>query len=354
MEWGKFMEKHGKRQFFKRHLRMKPKSFEKLLSYIKDDIQPNERMAEMRGGAIIADIRLYCTIRWLAGGLYSDIMIQAGISKASFYRIVWETIEAIATSKHEALQITFPQTKIECEEAAKGFLSISRHGAINNCVSVVDGFLLGIDKFFSDHYKCSGFNVQAACDHHCRFTYIAVAGPGIMDDNDAIDECKLGQLVENLPSGYVVIGDAAYTSTEQMAAIFFGVDKSKPDYDNFNYYASQCLIRIEMTLGLMIKKWGILQRLSTTKLSNDKWMVRAIARLHNFIINERLEAGESTYKEDDAAVVGCIKTFRRSHQKNSIGGSGGFGGSSAARLSMVQRVKTMGLTRPAKNTIVSA
>ena len=94
LEWGKFTKKHGKRQFFKRHLRMKPKSFKKLVSFIKDDIQPNERMAEMRGGAIIPEIRLYCTIRWLVGGSYSDIMIQAGISKGFFYRILWQTIRA--------------------------------------------------------------------------------------------------------------------------------------------------------------------------------------------------------------------------------------------------------------------
>jgi hypothetical protein len=39
-----------------------------------------------------------------------------------------------------------------------------------------------------------------------------------MGDNDAIDERKLGQPVENLPFGYVVIVDAAYTPTEYMAA----------------------------------------------------------------------------------------------------------------------------------------
>jgi hypothetical protein len=48
-------------------------------------------------------------------------MIQLGISKPSFYRVVWVTIKAIATSKHEGLQIKFPQTEGECKEAAAGF-----------------------------------------------------------------------------------------------------------------------------------------------------------------------------------------------------------------------------------------
>jgi hypothetical protein len=100
-----------------------------------------------------------------------------GISKLSFNRVVWETITAIATSKREELQIRFLQTEAECKEAAAGFESVSRKGAINNCVSVVDGFLLGIQtppksqvsnvrSFFSGHYKCSGSNIQAAGDHH--------------------------------------------------------------------------------------------------------------------------------------------------------------------------------------------
>jgi hypothetical protein len=87
------------------------------------------------------------------------------------------------------------------------YKGVSYKGVINNCVSVVDGFLLGIQtpsksqvsnvrSFFSGHYKCSGLNVQAAGDHHSRFTYIAVAGPGVMGDNDAIGECTLEKLID--------------------------------------------------------------------------------------------------------------------------------------------------------------
>jgi hypothetical protein len=95
-----------------------------------------------------------------------------------------------------------------------------------------------VRSFFSGHCKCSGLNIQAASDHHCRFIYIALAGPGVMGDSDAINECKLGELVQNLPEGYVVIGDAAYIPSEHMASIFHGVEKTKPLYDNFNYFAS--------------------------------------------------------------------------------------------------------------------
>jgi hypothetical protein len=176
-----------------------------------------------------------------------------------------------------------------------------------------------------------------------------------MGDNDAMSECGLEKFIENVPGGYVVIGDAAYTPTEHMAPIFSGVDKSRPDFDNFNFYASQCRIRIEMTFGLMTKKSGILQRLLTTKLTNDKWLIICIARLHNFVINERLSSGQqSAFKVGDRAVDAALALVERSHhQTPETEGSVRHRGNSTARLLMVQRVKDKGLERPAKNTIPS-
>ncbi len=42
-----------------------------------------------------------------------------------------------------------------------------------------------------------------------------------------------------------------------------------------------------MAFGLMVKKWGILQRPITIHMQNIKHLILAIARLHNFCINER-------------------------------------------------------------------
>jgi len=43
-----------------------------------------------------------------------------------------------------------------------------------------------------------------------------------------------------------------------------------------------------MAFGLMLKKWGILQKPITTKVKQIKHLLLAIAHLHNFCINERL------------------------------------------------------------------
>jgi DDE superfamily endonuclease len=114
-----------------------------------------------------------------------------------------------------------------------------------------------------------------------------------MNDNQAIHEVDIGQLIENLPLGYCVLGDTAYTATKQLIPMYYGEDKLKPKFDNFNFYGSQLRIRIEMAFGMMTRKWGIYWRpLLVGLVDQIKYIVEVIARLHNFCINKRiLEAG---------------------------------------------------------------
>ena len=150
---------------------------------------------------------------------------------------------------------------------------------------MVDGYLLRIKvpcrwevgnvrSYFSGHYQCYGINIQAVADHHSRFIYLATAAPGVTPDRDAVKEphCSLSSHIESLPFGYCVIADAAYEATEHMVPVYQGLEKLKPKYDNFNFFASQCRIRVEMAFGLMQTKWGILLRPVGCRLHNVAWM----------------------------------------------------------------------------------
>jgi hypothetical protein len=44
---------------------MSQESFEKLLSYVRDDLKVNETMANLRGGTILPELCLYVTLRYL-------------------------------------------------------------------------------------------------------------------------------------------------------------------------------------------------------------------------------------------------------------------------------------------------
>jgi DDE superfamily endonuclease len=240
-------------------------------------------MAALRGGAIIPKLRLFVTLRYLAGGTYLDFIFETGISSSSFYSIVWATIGVIRRCPQ--LSISLSSKMNEIFEAAEGFQSISTNGAIIYCVGVVDCYHLenntpskkdagNVRNFFSGHFQSYGINVQAVCDHQCCFTYIGVAGPGNMEDRYAFNVNSLGENIESLPGLFCVIGDCAYMPTEHLVPIYRG------DYARIrrnDFYASQLRIRIEMAFAKMVKKWAILQNKLSIKMENIHRLVVAIA-----------------------------------------------------------------------------
>ena len=96
-------------------------------------------------------------------------------------------------------------------------------------------------------------------------------------------------LVEDLPSDYALIADVAYAPSEQCLPMFYGSSrKNNARNDNYNYYASQLRIRIEMAFGMMTRKWLILDSPVKTNFNKSILMIYCIARLHNYCINQRL------------------------------------------------------------------
>jgi hypothetical protein len=293
------------------------------------------------------------------------------VSVPSLYRVVWKTIRAINNTKgHPAdttalLSINFPSSVEEAEEAALGFQSMSTQNCIWNCVTAIDGYHLQITtpskkdaknvrSFYSGHYQTYRVNVQASCDHNCKFSFIGVAGPGALGDREALQQVSLGSLIEKLPALFCAIGDCAYCPTEHLVPIFRGSQAKYHKNDNFNFYASQLQIRIEMLFELMVKKWGVLGCPVSVKLANAKHLVLAIARLHNFCIDKRISLKtalgnqvvvftptnvafdhHSTMLRDDTA----IEEFEEMANKFE-------GGRCYNRERMVDKIQALQLTRP--------
>ena len=74
---------------------------------------------------------------------------------------------------------------------------MSSQAATKGCVACLDGYLHqikvpsssetgNVKAYFPGHYKTYGINVQAVCDHKCRFVYAALAAPGGTNDIAAI------------------------------------------------------------------------------------------------------------------------------------------------------------------------
>lgn len=341
-------------------------SFNKLLAYIYDSLIVKEVMANNRGGPIIPELCLFCTLRYLSGGSYLDLCDIAGISSSSFYRVVWKTIDAIINCPE--LAIKFPSTRTEIQLAIDGFASISFCEAIRNCALVIDGYLVrirtpskhdvgNVRSYFSGHYQCYGVNVQAGCDHNSRFVFFAFASPGVTADRYAVKHCNLFKLIDTLPLGICGIGDAAYEATEHLVPIYQGVDRTRPKCDNFNFFASQLRIRIEMAFGIMQSKWCILQRPLQMKIENAKDMMQAIARLHNFVIDERLLQNEQDQaSSQEISSPGYMPSVPHDENGDPIDTEAVFAGiagrgQSHLREKMAERVEALGLQRPVSNRL---
>lgn len=126
----------------------------------------------------------------------------------------------------------------------------------------------------------STLNIQGACNHLCRFVFFGGAAPGVTGDRQALNSCPfLGNMIESLPGFSMLSGIVQPCApTEHMIPIFGGPSAIVPNNSHFNFYASQCRIRIEIAFGLMVQKWGsILKRPLTCRLRNDRHVVVSIA-----------------------------------------------------------------------------
>jgi hypothetical protein len=124
---------------------------------------------------------------------------------------------------------------------------------------------------------------------------MAVAAPGSQPDINALNRTNLPRMLAALPLGFFIIGDNAYPPSEHLVPVFGGGDHLNEDNDNFNYYLSQCRIRVEMAFGLMTQRWGVLARpLRINPRSIGRLMI-TIARIHNYTINHNQDLVNESY-----------------------------------------------------------
>jgi hypothetical protein len=101
-----------------------------------------------------------------------------------------------------------------------------------------------------------------------------------MGNRDAINQALLGSLIEALPGLFCAIGDCAYTPSEHLVPMCQGDMAKMARYNNFNFFASQLQIQIEMAFGLMVKKWGILVHLAEVRIGRTYSSARRFGFLH--------------------------------------------------------------------------
>lgn len=86
---------------------------------------------------------------------------------------------------------------------------------------------------------------------------------------------------------YFVVADNAYPQSRAVLTPFNQAElHNRPDRDSYNFYLSQCRIRIEMAFGLLVNKWRIPKRPLCVQLKYAPHLIHACMRLHKFCINQ--------------------------------------------------------------------
>jgi len=223
---------------FRKMFRMNRDSFEKLYQTLEPLLHtPNAAMARWSSGSFVTKkTKLYCTLRWLAGGSYLDKCIAYGVSRSSFFSksektgIVLPVIDAI----NVAFQIGLPRSTEKLSHLANGFTRCT-NGELFGCVSAIDGWVyrtrkphqseVGNVMAYRNRHDCWGLVVLAGCDADCHYNIFSCMYSGSTNDCLAWNICTASKIVEHddWPSNYYVIGDEALVCTNNFWPLILGM-----------------------------------------------------------------------------------------------------------------------------------
>ncbi|WP_288993171.1 transposase family protein [uncultured Marinobacter sp.] len=197
-------------------------------------------------------------------------------------------------------------------------------------------------------------------DAYCRFTAFSATSPGGTNDALAFLKWKFSKYLKDLMEAFIVLGDNAYVIDYNLLTPFdkceMGADWRTKDV--YNFYFSQLRIRIEMSFGLLVNKWGLLQKPLKVDISKVSHVIHVCMRLHNFCVDERMldDSGYSVDNEIDNIIATTMTNPEDffycatvdSTMPNEINHSLGH----SIRQMLVDRISSLNMTsRPASNMI---
>jgi hypothetical protein len=267
-------------------------------------------------GTISTSVRLACALRYYAGGSVYDIMSSYGISHTEVFESVWYVVDAVNAS----FNINYPRNHDEQKKIAAEFKAVSAV-EFDVCAGAIDGILIwilkppledaeavGVDqmKFMCGRKHKYGLNCQAVCDVRGRFLDMSIICGGASSDLVAFEGSDLKKLLDDgiLAHNLCLFGDNAYINSQYMVTPY--PNTSGGARDNYNYFHSQLRIRIECAFGMFVQRWGMLRTAIPCNVSVPKTisLVLALAKLHNFCIDEAEVIPANLLSQDEQNITG--------------------------------------------------
>ena len=74
--------------------------------------------------------------------------------------------------------------------------------------------------------------------------FFGVVGPGSMNDNRSYKKCGLDEVIDNLPQVYYILGDVAYSLSNNLLIPFVGSHMDDIAKDAYNCFLLQLRIHL--------------------------------------------------------------------------------------------------------------
>lgn len=299
---------------FKRRFRMHRWQFDFICNSIRHNIEPDDagKLQAIRsaGSYVPAELRLAATLRILAGGSYLDASDLFAIAASSIWAsTVWPTCEAICNCP-ELDNIHFPfddEMKLR-EHEATFRKTAGRHWPGPGTVAAGDGCAFGVQQPASEqvggdvhsHHTRKyewAFGFILFCDAKCNIMSVEATHVSSAHDAEMYGAGKVYEAIRagRLPAWAHVVMDSAFACTEQELVPWQrGKNGLSKDKDAFNYYLSSQRQCVERVFGILQARWGILWRPLRCDFDKVKFLVIALCRLHNYIIQDSDLASRQT------------------------------------------------------------
>eukprot|EP00602_Paraphysomonas_sp_CaronLab_P012283 CAMPEP_0185042836 /NCGR_PEP_ID=MMETSP1103-20130426/42581_1 /TAXON_ID=36769 /ORGANISM="Paraphysomonas bandaiensis, Strain Caron Lab Isolate" /LENGTH=363 /DNA_ID=CAMNT_0027582967 /DNA_START=56 /DNA_END=1144 /DNA_ORIENTATION=- len=282
---------------FERQFRMTRSVFKNLVYNMKkcypgkySDGFKNYEVAKQLGENSVShiplELKLYITLRMLAGASYLD-MVWYGVSLKSVHTIFKTCLALIDKALPNEDIYNFPSTLEDFEQCNHEWKSITEKkrgldvfpgtilagdGLVIPINSVRKEDLRGLDLVsFRNRKGCFGLIVQAFCDAYGKFRYFEISWPGGTNDITAYQQTSLFRKFNEgiIPSQFHMVLDEAYSSiggNQHLCPYTRSQLKRARMHDMdlylkmkaFNNLLSSQRITIERAFGMLVRKFGIL------------------------------------------------------------------------------------------------
>lgn len=282
---------------FRRHFRMVPATFLRLVEYCEARYRPAPEDHENGGREPMSVLEMvFITLWYLAN---QCVLREISVRFNRTISAVWQAIDRITglLEEHQEDFIKWPTL----EEAPNVAAIFMRRTGVPGVVGSIDGCHIKIDspkeneKDYVNRKFFHSINVLAVCTHNRKFSYILVGFPGSVHDarvfrcSDLFTQISTDPAVLFPSTNYHLIGDAAFPCSRYLLPTFKKTLANTPRKKRYNKKISRTRIVVENAFSDVKMIWRRMLHVKTNVTRAVKIITSCMA-LHNFLIDNRERA----------------------------------------------------------------